>query len=411
MSQRWTALLAACGAALLGGPPDSAMAEPAPATRSAVADRDCSHFATQKAAQKFFLSHDPARDPHRLDGDRDQLACETRPCPCYAQRYDNGEWVAARSEGTGIPERPFELWIDGLRIGSARLVTFASRVSRTRRFPQVLALASSGYLRLKSGADPRRALPFGQSLVLGPAVFGTSTSFPNTTLFFNPQVERVVVDTGGLKRNGTGTLLIRVSASDRNLAAADTHSNQIMDINWQLELFEPSNGRTRLRATGEYRFTERFVPDATRTSEYQSFRLLQVSSMFIDAGRHDVDGFRYRDAAGPVEELYAPGQVNTLRPPSPSPLAPGSPVLDSVHTDDAGMPNGNTPSHRITLGTTTGPVSGPLTPRAFFNDSQDLNDDNLGLWVHQQPAGAIRAGTVGTIRFGVVATADPLPPP
>lgn len=59
----------------------------------------------------------------------------------------------------------------------------------------------------------------------------------------------------------------------------------------------------------------------------------------------------------------------------------------------------------------TGPVSGPLTPRAFFNDSQNLNDDNLGLWIHGPPATAIPAGIQGTIGFSVVATTDPLPAP
>lgn len=45
-------------------------------------DRDCGDFATQKAAQDFFLAHNPSADPHRLDYDGDGLACETNPCPC-----------------------------------------------------------------------------------------------------------------------------------------------------------------------------------------------------------------------------------------------------------------------------------------------------------------------------------------
>ena len=42
------------------------------------ADRDCSDFATQRAAQRFFEKHRP-RDPHRLDGDGDGRACERLP--------------------------------------------------------------------------------------------------------------------------------------------------------------------------------------------------------------------------------------------------------------------------------------------------------------------------------------------
>ncbi len=39
-------------------------------------DRDCSDFASHRAAQRFYESHQPG-DPHRLDGDGDGNACES----------------------------------------------------------------------------------------------------------------------------------------------------------------------------------------------------------------------------------------------------------------------------------------------------------------------------------------------
>jgi Excalibur calcium-binding domain len=55
---------------------------------ASASDRDCSDFATQRAAQVFFLKHGgPRRDPHRLDGDDDGVACEDNPCPCYRKRH------------------------------------------------------------------------------------------------------------------------------------------------------------------------------------------------------------------------------------------------------------------------------------------------------------------------------------
>ena len=48
------------------------------------ADKDCSDFDTQKAAQIFFLkAGGPSQDPHRLDAEGDGIACESNPCPCY----------------------------------------------------------------------------------------------------------------------------------------------------------------------------------------------------------------------------------------------------------------------------------------------------------------------------------------
>jgi hypothetical protein len=42
-------------------------------------DRDCSDFRTQAQAQRFYKRHNPRRDPHRLDADRDGIACESLP--------------------------------------------------------------------------------------------------------------------------------------------------------------------------------------------------------------------------------------------------------------------------------------------------------------------------------------------
>jgi Excalibur calcium-binding domain len=59
-----------------------------PSPASARADKDCADFATQRAAQIFFLKHGgPRYDPDRLDGDDDGIACEDNPCPCYYRKH------------------------------------------------------------------------------------------------------------------------------------------------------------------------------------------------------------------------------------------------------------------------------------------------------------------------------------
>lgn len=58
-----------------------------PGPASARGDKDCRDFRTQRAAQIFFLRHGgPRRDPDRLDGDHDGVACEDNPCPCYYRK-------------------------------------------------------------------------------------------------------------------------------------------------------------------------------------------------------------------------------------------------------------------------------------------------------------------------------------
>jgi hypothetical protein len=248
---------------------------------------------------------------------------------------------------------------------------------------------------------------------LGPAIFGTSASFHNTTLFINPQLQTVTIDTSELSADGTGDLRIQLVANDTNLPVDSTKTNQIMDMSWNIRLTEPTNAQTLIDVTGQFTFTEDVSPDSVRTSEFQSFRLLQISSMFIDDQRQDVDALRYRNVAGEVVNvIYTPDLVNTLLPQEPTPLDQGTLAFDSLHTDDIGEPNGNTPSYRITVTQTAGPVTGSITPRVFFVSTQDVNDDNLGAWVHQDPSQqVIPAGTSGLIEYRVVATTDPLPSP
>ena len=47
---------------------------------AAIRDRDCADVKTQKKAQRFFIKQGgPRQDPHRLDADRDGIACESNP--------------------------------------------------------------------------------------------------------------------------------------------------------------------------------------------------------------------------------------------------------------------------------------------------------------------------------------------
>lgn len=58
-----------------------------PAVASA-SDKDCADFATQRAAQVFYIKHGgPRYDPDRLDGDNDGVACEDNRCPCYYKKH------------------------------------------------------------------------------------------------------------------------------------------------------------------------------------------------------------------------------------------------------------------------------------------------------------------------------------
>jgi len=54
-----------------------AKAEAKTVVKSGFVDKNCEHFATKAQAQAFFIQEGgPSKDPHKLDADKDGLACE-----------------------------------------------------------------------------------------------------------------------------------------------------------------------------------------------------------------------------------------------------------------------------------------------------------------------------------------------
>lgn len=321
--------------------------------------------------------------------------------------FNDGVWAIKKLRAL-IPEDPFEVLVNGESMGKTKLLSFAKRVSNTSRFPQILVIYSSGYLRLKSGADPTPPLPFGQSLVLGPAISGTSTSCSKKTLFFHPQLKCVSIDTSQLNQYGAGRLLIRITSYHINRLIKIHTTNQIMDLTWHLTLEEPHELATTLHVEGTFKFTEDVRPDPLQTKTFESVRLLQISTMFIDNVRHDVNALRLYTENHIMTLYYDSSLANLLLPATPSSLNSATPMLDSMHTDDAGRPNGKTPSYKIRINSTTGPTTGPLMVRAFFNRSQNLRHDNLGLWVFQKTPVSIKEGSTGNINYTVIASVNPI---
>jgi endonuclease YncB( thermonuclease family) len=65
-------------------------------------DRDCGDFATQRAAQIFFLNNGgPGSDPHGLDAEGDGIACESNPCPCLYKRSTGADTPSTDPQAGG----------------------------------------------------------------------------------------------------------------------------------------------------------------------------------------------------------------------------------------------------------------------------------------------------------------------
>ncbi|MBA3756930.1 MAG: hypothetical protein H0X02_12180 [Nitrosomonas sp.] len=180
-----------------------------------------------------------------------------------------------------------------------------------------------------------------------------------------------------------------------------------MDLTWLLTLEEPHELATTLHVAGTFKFIEDVIPDPSQTKTFESVRLLQISTMFIDNVRHDVNALRLHTGNNIMTLFYDSSLANLLLPVTPTSLNSTMPMFDSIHTDDVGRPNGNTPSYRIRINSTTGPTTGPIMVRAFFNSSQNLRHDNIGIWAFQQAQVSIKKGTTGNINYTVIASVNP----
>lgn len=85
-------------------------------SHASAADRDCSDFPDQAAAQAWL--HASAGDPDGLDGDGDGVACEALPCPC-----------AGAATAPGPPATPAPGRAPAPLPAAARRLTVAARIT------------------------------------------------------------------------------------------------------------------------------------------------------------------------------------------------------------------------------------------------------------------------------------------
>lgn len=109
-------------------------------------------------------------------------------------------------------------------------------------------------------------------------------------------------------------MLIRITSARSNFPPNSATTNQIMNLAWELTLEAPRDLATTLHVAETSEFTEDVAPDSRQTENFESVRLLQISTMFIDGVRHDVNALRFRTGGDIVTLSYDPTLENRLLP-------------------------------------------------------------------------------------------------
>lgn len=313
--------------------------------------------------------------------------------------YDPGDgWIVDMCPTDPAVTVPMTITLNGTLQGSAALIRVYHQTQAGSSFPQVAVLYASGYIRLKQNDDPVPSLPFGSSFILGPAYW------PNeTTYYHQPQLTHLEIDTsrlpaGPLRMWGKG-------------------SNQDFAVSYDLVLPSPTDWQTRLHVTQHYTATTAVTIDPTRRAEAQGFKLVQISSMFINEGGvcdggqtdcHDSNALRFiGNDLTRHQVAFTDVSPSSFIMSTTLPL--GSTWLDALHTDDQGW-QGNTPNIRIALDAL--PPDHTITPQGWLEATTDPNEDNVGLWLHDDgPASqSWAAGQSGQISYWLLAQDNPPEP-
>ncbi len=293
---------------------------------------------------------------------------------------------------------PMAVVLDGVDHGTAALVRVYHETDDGSTLPQVAVFYASGFVRLKPNADPAPPIPFGSSFVLGPGYWPDAATYHH-----KPQLATLEVDTSLLPGGP-----LRLSAAG---------SNHAFDVAYAMTLPRPRDRLTRLYVLQTHAANAAVSIDATRRAESQGFKLVQVSSMYVNEGStcdfgfsdcHDSDSARYVvDDLARAEAAFGSLTPSSFVFSSPRPL--GSTWLDTLHRDDAGW-QGNTPNIRIALDEL--PADRTVTPQGWISATTDPNDDNVNLWLHDDgPASqAWSPGASDQVGYWLLAFDDPPEP-
>ncbi|HLF27526.1 MAG TPA: carbohydrate binding domain-containing protein [Anaerolineae bacterium] len=320
------------------------------------------------------------------------------PSACPTIYNGNNGWVIDLCESDPAISTPMQVAVDGVAHGNAALVRIYHKSQNGPGAPQVAVLYASGYVRLKQNADPASPIPFGSSFILGPAYWSNSSTY-----YHHPQLNQLTIDTTWLP-NGP----LRLQAIGTNHA---------FNVAYELVMPPPRDRQTRLHVSQTYTAAAGVTIPSARRNERQGFKLMQVSSMFINQGSvcaggqtdcHDSNAARFiGDDLVRHQVAFSGVTPSAFIFSSTRPLS--NTWLDVLHTDDQSW-QGNTPNVRIALDTR--PLTRTITPQGWISATANPNDDNVGLWLHDDGLASQSwvAGQADRVEYWLLAQDNPPEP-
>ena len=313
--------------------------------------------------------------------------------------YETGEvWKIEICSTDPNITMPMSVTLNGVMQSQAAFLRIYHQTQNGSSIPQVAVIYASGFIRMKQNADPNPAIPFGSSFVLGPGYWSDAMTYHH-----NPQLTHLNVDTSWLPE---GPLRLQAEGS-----------NQAFDVSYEITVPPPRDRQTRIHVDQVVTATTNIAINPARHADKEGFKLVQVSSMFINEGGacdgghvgcHDSDAVRFigndlKRHEVDFDDIVPSNFIfSTITP-------LGSNWIDVLHTNDQSW-QGNTPNLRIALDVL--PTDHTISAQGWISATTNPEENNVGLWLHDDGNAALNwtTGQRDQVSYWLLAEDNPPDP-
>ena len=259
--------------------------------------------------------------------------------PVYAKRLDC--WSQLYDEANISPEK-MKVYKDKMYYGDGNRLDIGCKVAGVNSWPTVFVLYSSGYLRLKYPQSPDNT--FGSSFVLGPGYWSGGS------YYHNPQITEVKFDSKYSK--------MTVKAE-----------NEDFEMEYRIKM-SIKKGKIYVSVKEYVKAKNTVVLDQARMQSGEAFKVIQVSSMYVDVNNNDMEYVEYRDNSKIVNTVYVANKDGFILS---NPAKLKKPVFDFVNKPNASP-------WQVPTVSIVAKIKGSVA-QGYVRKTSDSNDDNVGFWI------------------------------
>lgn len=269
-------------------------------------------------------------------------------------------WYQIMDEPGVSPEK-MKVYYNNQFVDEGNLLVVGCKVQGNNSWPEVAVLYSSGYLRLKPPRIPDNL--FGSSFVLGPSYW------EDGKYYHNPQIKEV-----------------RLTSSLTSWKVAAENNDFLM--NYKIQISPKSKVNIAI-ITEKIEAKKDVQLDTSRINSSEAFKVVQVSSMYINNNTHDAEYAKYLDDSKNLNKVFLKNENGFIFSQA---VKLKKILFDLVNTETGGA--WQPPSITVSVNKLKNAFI-----QGYVAETSNSNNDNVGIWVDDNSVQNIKAGTRMTYSY------------